>query len=91
MNNPQAVVRFGNSADSGSIEWSDMIVSTRGAAAGDILIEWNLASPSWAPSGMWDVHVSEGGFIGSNLQYAQCPANSASGTPVNTNCIAAYM
>lgn len=68
-----------------------MIVSTRGATAGDILIEWNLASPSWAPSGMWDVHVSVGGFIGSNLQYAQCPANSASGTPVNTNCIAAYM
>jgi glucan 1,3-beta-glucosidase len=67
-----------------------MIVSTQGATASAILIEWNLASPS-SPPGMWDVHVSEGGFIGSNLQYAQCPANNPSGTPVNINCIAAYM
>jgi glucan 1,3-beta-glucosidase len=34
MNNPQAVVCVGNSGDSGSIEWSDMIVSTQGATAG---------------------------------------------------------
>jgi glucan 1,3-beta-glucosidase len=91
MDNPQPVVRVGNSGDSESIEWSDMIVSTQGATAGAILIEWNLASPSSAPSSMWDVHIRVGGFIGSNLQYAQCPANSAAGTPVNTNCIAAFM
>jgi glucan 1,3-beta-glucosidase len=40
---------------------------------------------------MWDAHVRVGDFTGSNLQYTQCPANSASGTPVNINCIAAYM
>jgi glucan 1,3-beta-glucosidase len=91
MNNPQVVVRVGKSGDSGSIEWSDMIVSTQGATAGAILIEWNLASSSSSPSGMWDVHVRIGGFIGSNLQNTQCPEKSAVGTPVNTNCIAAYM
>lgn len=52
MNNPQAVVRVGNSGDSGSIEWSDVTVSTQGATAGAILIEWNLDSPSLAPSGI---------------------------------------
>jgi glucan 1,3-beta-glucosidase len=91
MDNPQAVVRVGNSGDSASIEWSGMIVSARGATAGVILIEWNLASPSSAPSGMWDVHVRVGGIIGNNLQYAQYPANNASGTLANTNCIAGYM
>jgi glucan 1,3-beta-glucosidase len=58
MNNPQAVVRVGNSRNSGSIEWSNMIVSTQSATVGAILIEWNLASPSSAPAGMWDIHVS---------------------------------
>lgn len=56
-----------------------------------ILIEWNLASLSSAPFGMWEVHVRVGGFIGSNLQYTQCPANSAVETPANTHCIAAYI
>jgi glucan 1,3-beta-glucosidase len=91
MNNPQPVVRVGNSGEPGSIEWSDMIVSTQSATAGAILIEWTLASPSSAQSGMWDAHVRVGGFIRSNLQYAQCSANNPSATPLNTNCIAAYM
>jgi glucan 1,3-beta-glucosidase len=90
MNNPKPVVRVGSSSgQSGYVELSDFIVSTRGAQAGAILIEYNLAT-SGTPSGMWDVHTRIGGFAGSNLQVAQCrktPGNSA----VNANCIAAYM
>lgn len=86
MNNPKPVVRVGaTSGTSGIVEWSDMIVSTQGAQAGAILIEWNLASSS--PSGMWDVHTRVGGFAGSNLQIAQCPTSQTN----NPNCIGAYM
>lgn len=67
MTNPQPIVRVGRGGDSGIIEWSDMIVSTQGATAGAILIEWNLDSPSSKPSGMWDVHARIGGFAGSSM------------------------
>jgi len=87
---PQPVVRVGNSGTSGTVQWSDMIVSTQGATSGAILIEWNLASSSSAPSGMWDVHTRIGGFTGSKLQVSQCPKTPNS-TTVNTNCIAAFM
>lgn len=59
MKTPQPVVRVGLPGERGSIEWSDMIVSTQGAQAGAVLIEWNLASPD-TPSGMWDVHARIG-------------------------------
>jgi glucan 1,3-beta-glucosidase len=92
MNSPQPVVRVGAFGESGQVEWSDMIVSTQGAQAGAVLIEWNLASSSGSPSGMWDVHVRVGGFAGSQLQAAQCSATpGTSTTTVNQNCIAAFM
>jgi glucan 1,3-beta-glucosidase len=53
MRSPQPVVKVGNTGQSGRVEWSDMLVSTRGQQAGAILIEWNLAAPSGSPSGMW--------------------------------------
>lgn len=90
MENPQPVIRVGLPSDSGSIEWSDMIISTQGATAGAVLIEWNLASPSTSPSGMWDVHARVGGFAGSDLQVAQCVATPESGG-INPDCIAAFM
>ena len=86
MGSPQPVVRVGNAGQSGQVEWSDMIVSTQGAQAGAVLIEWNL-NTSGTPSGMWDVHTRVGGFAGSNLQNAQCPTNG----PVGGNCIGAFM
>ncbi|PQE29297.1 putative beta-13 exoglucanase precursor protein [Rutstroemia sp. NJR-2017a BBW] len=89
INNPQPVVRVGStSGETGVVEWSDMMVSTQGATAGATLIQWNLASPSNTPSGMWDVHTRIGGFDGSNLQLAQCPTSAAQ---PNANCIAAFM
>ncbi|KAH6900791.1 pectate lyase superfamily protein-domain-containing protein [Thelonectria olida] len=86
---PRPVVQIGRPGDVGQIEWSDTIVSTRGAAAGAILIEYNLFSPD-LPSGMWDVHTRIGGFAGTYLQVSECPAVQHSNT-INVNCIAAYM
>ncbi len=47
-----------------------MIVSSRGAKGGAILIQWNLASPSSAPSASGRCTTRVGGFKGSNLQVA---------------------
>ena len=60
MNRPQPVVRIGIPGDEGSVEWSDMIVSTQGSQAGAILIEINIESPPESPTGLWDVHTRIG-------------------------------
>ncbi|KAH8601293.1 glycoside hydrolase family 55 protein [Bisporella sp. PMI_857] len=94
MSNPQPVVKVGLSGKSGAVEWSDMIVSTKGAQAGAILIQWNLASPTASPSGMWDVHTRIGGFAGSGLQLADCPKTpeiAITKDNLVTKCIAAFM
>lgn len=121
INNPQPVIQVGKQGETGVVEWTDTIVSTRGAAAGAILIQWNLASPGpssstsasgaagqwepWSgskppegneasgPSGLWDVHTRIGGFAGSNLGFAECPAVKNFSNPasaVDENCIAAF-
>lgn len=89
MNNPKPVVKVGSAGQGGQVELSDFIVSTQGAQAGAIGIEYNLAT-SGTPSGMWDVHVRVGGFAGSNLQIAQC-AKTPGNPAVNSACVAAYM
>ncbi|KAF3007407.1 exo-1,3-beta-glucanase [Curvularia kusanoi] len=83
QNNPRPVVRIGKAGDSGSIEWSDMIVQTQGGTAGAKLIEYNLKTARG--SGVWDVHTRVGGAKGTNQQVAQCPKGS-----VNTQCYAAH-
>lgn len=90
IHTPQSVIQVGKPGDTGVVEVSDLIVSTQGAQAGAVLVTWNLASPSDSPSGMWDVHTRIGGFTGSQLQKAQCPA-SAGSTTIDHKCIAAYM
>lgn len=90
MGAPRAVVRVGSAGETGYVEWSDMIVSTRGPCAGAKLIEYNLATRG-TPSGLWDVHTRIGGFAGSNLQLAQCPTTPTQANVVNPNCIAAWM
>jgi len=70
--NPKPVVQIGAPGATGSVEWSNTIVSTKGAQAGAILIEYNLASPFSKPTGLWDVHVRIGGFAGSDLQLKEC-------------------
>lgn len=60
VDRPQPVVQIGRPGDRGSVEWSDMVVSTQGSQAGAILIEINLESPPGSPSGLWDVHTRIG-------------------------------
>ncbi|KAK4151575.1 pectate lyase superfamily protein-domain-containing protein [Chaetomidium leptoderma] len=92
---PKPVVQVGTSSEGGRIEWSNTILSTRGAQAGAILLEYNLASPASQPSGLWDVHTRVGGFAGSDLQLAECaktpdtPVSSAADVPAQ--CVAAFM
>ena len=86
VNAPQPVVRVGNPGNTGVVEWSDMIVSTQGSQPGAVLVQWNLASSTAAPSGMWDVHARVGGFAGSKLQKADCPTSQSY---TNTKCWAA--
>jgi len=86
MKAPQPVVRVGQTGQTGIVEWSDMVVGTQGAQAGAVLIEWNVASDPSNPSGMWDVHTRIGGFAGSNLQLADCPATT-DGTTAGTSNI----
>lgn len=88
MTTPQPVVRLGNAGEAGSVEMSDMIVSTKGQQQGAVLIEYNLVSSSTSPSGIWDVHTRVGGFAGSDLQVAQCPTTAAQ---PNQDCLAAYL
>ncbi|CAG8321252.1 unnamed protein product [Penicillium salamii] len=85
INNPVPVIQIGQPGQSGSIEWSDMIVSTSGSTPGAVLIQWNLAAT--VGSGMWDVHTRIGGFQGSQQQVAQCPTGAA----VSAACQVAYM
>ncbi|KAJ6095063.1 hypothetical protein N7467_002576 [Penicillium canescens] len=85
ITNPVPVIQIGKSGESGSVEWSDMILSTQGSTPGAKMIEWNLAATSG--SGMWDVHTRIGGFKGSQQQVPQCPTSAA----VSAACEAAYM
>ncbi|KAL8297595.1 hypothetical protein RB597_007313 [Gaeumannomyces tritici] len=93
MESPNPVVQVGKPGDKGAaVEWSDMVVSTRGQQKGAVLIEWNLNSAT--PSGMWDVHTRIGGFKGSNLQSAEClktPGTAINPGNLNQKCIAAFM
>ncbi|KAI1322736.1 glycoside hydrolase family 55 protein [Xylariaceae sp. FL0255] len=91
ITSPVPMLQVGaTSGASGTVWFSDFVVGTKGSAPGAVLIEWNLASPSGSPSGMWDVHGRVGGFTGSDLQVAQCPTSPGSSS-INTNCIGAYM
>ncbi|KAI0017828.1 glycoside hydrolase family 55 protein [Xylariomycetidae sp. FL0641] len=92
INAPQVVVQVGKPGGVGTVEWSDMVVSTQGAQAGAILIRWNLSSAPGSPSGVWDVHTRIGGTAGSNLSHAQCAAAAApQSTAVNPACVAGYL
>jgi glucan 1,3-beta-glucosidase len=94
LTNPKPVVQVGRPGEQGTLEWSDMFVSTQGEQKGAVLIEYNLDTPGSAPAGMWDVHTRIGGFAGSNLQTAQCkktPDTVITVENLKQECIAAYM
>lgn len=98
INNPHPVVMIGKPGEEGFIEMSDVIVSTKGAAPGALLIQYNLNTPAapgtcsrdLPPSGLWDVHTRIGGFAGSDLQVANCPITPHVPNHVDETCIGAH-
>ncbi|KAF8163174.1 exo-beta-1,3-glucanase [Crassisporium funariophilum] len=90
QNNPQAVVKVGDTNSQGIMEITDMIFTTMGPAAGAIVLEWNVKQPSGQTggAGMWDSHIRLGGAAGTNLETAQCPQSGSGGT---ANCFAAFL
>ncbi|KAH8886405.1 pectin lyase-like protein [Thozetella sp. PMI_491] len=94
IESPYPVMKIGEPGCVGYVEMSDLIVSTQGATAGAVLIEYNLDTSrknSTGPSGLWDVHVRVGGFAGSDLQVAQCEKTPDQAGLVRPECIAGYL
>ncbi|KAJ3932414.1 MAG: glycoside hydrolase family 55 protein [Lentinula lateritia] len=73
--NPQVVVRVGEEGSQGVVEITDILFSTKGAAPGAILVEWNVRDPEGTPAGagMWDTHFRIGGAAGTELGPKECP------------------
>ncbi|KAI8201600.1 hypothetical protein COL154_003923 [Colletotrichum chrysophilum] len=93
ISSPHPVVKVALPGDCGTIEWSDMIVSTRGAAPGAKVVEYNLNTLG-EPAGMWDVHIRVGGYAGTQQQLKECPTTPNATVTADTldkNCIAAWM
>ncbi|PSR72174.1 hypothetical protein PHLCEN_2v11966 [Hermanssonia centrifuga] len=62
-NNPRVVVQVGAPGSSGVTEITDMIFTTKGPAAGAIIVEWNVHDPAGqqGAAGAWDTHLIIGG------------------------------
>ncbi|ERS99606.1 hypothetical protein HMPREF1624_02966 [Sporothrix schenckii ATCC 58251] len=83
---PQVMVRVGNKGEVGSVEIVEMLFSVKGATAGAVLMQWNVAAASPGSAAMWDSHFRVGGAAGSDLDAKTCPKNS-----FNEQCIAASL
>ncbi|KAI3317157.1 pectin lyase fold/virulence factor [Xylariaceae sp. AK1471] len=86
MKNPKVMVQVGNKGDIGKMEITEMLFSVRGATAGAILVEWNVAAVSQGAAAMWDSHFRVGGALGTDLDLSTCPKFSQ-----NADCIAASL
>jgi hypothetical protein len=88
---PVAVFEVGKPGDIGNVELSDLIIETKGALPGAILMEWNLAGSENGASGMWDVHFRVGGTAGTELQSDQCRKNPNVTASVQNNCKGSFL
>lgn len=86
QNNPTPMLQVGEPGQSGSVEISDFMFSTRGAQPGAVLVQWNLKGSSPGAAMMHDAHFRVGGFAGSELQVPQCPR----GQSAVPQCMAAH-
>jgi len=85
---PQVLLKVGNAGDVGSVEMQDLLFTTRGATAGLILVEWNIAADAPGSAGLWDCHARIGGATGTHLTPAECPAVTSG---VDSGCSAASL
>ncbi|KAL8845804.1 MAG: hypothetical protein Q9221_009057 [Calogaya cf. arnoldii] len=90
QNKPTPVFQVGQPGDEGAVEISDLIFETKGAAAGAILMEWNVRGKAGSV-GTWDVHFRIGGSAGTELQSDKCKKNPDSPHGANKDCIGAFM
>ncbi|KAJ5961287.1 Exo-1-3-beta-D-glucanase [Penicillium vulpinum] len=88
---PVPVFQVGQRGETGSVEMSDLIITTKGPAPGAILMEWNVAGSSQGSAGMWDVHFRIGGAAGTELQSDTCPKTPKEETTPKKECMAAFM
>lgn len=89
--NPAPLFQVGQKGDTGSVEMSDLIITSKGPAPGAILMEWNVAGSSQGSAGMWDVHFRIGGAAGTELQSDNCPKTPKQDTTPKKECMAAFM
>lgn len=88
---PVAAMQIGQKGDKGSVEMSDLVITTKGSCRGAILIEWNVAGETQGSAGMWDVHIRIGGTAGTEMQSDTCKKTPDVKTRPNPDCIAAFM
>lgn len=85
---PRPIVKVGEKGDVGSVEIQDLLFTTKGAAPGAIVLQWNIHESSPGSAAMWDTHIRVGGAIGSELQATNCPKLTGK---INKDCVAAAM
>lgn len=84
---PRPVIQVGEQdGQTGRVEISDCIFSTKGPTPGAIVLRWCLAGGP--TSGMWDTHIRLGGCAGTNLDDERFSADKPIDT---TNAWAAFM
>jgi len=88
---PVPVFEIGKPGDIGNVELSDLIIETKGALPGAILMQWNLAGSENGASGMWDVHFRVGGTAGTQLQSDHCSKTPNKTTVVDDNCKGTFL
>lgn len=72
MKNPKPMIQVGQEGDSGTVEISDLLFTSRGSLPGLVLMEWNVAAEKQGSVGMFDAHFRVGGAYGSSkLCYCQ--------------------
>jgi len=91
MSNPTAVFQVGEVGDEGTVEISDLVFETLGAAPGAVLVEWNVAAATQGSVGMWDVHFRIGGTAGTKLQSDTCTKNPNATHSADPACEGAFL
>ncbi|KAI1826247.1 glycoside hydrolase family 55 protein [Xylaria intraflava] len=88
---PAAVFEVGKPGDVGNVEMSDLIIETKGALPGAILVEWNVAGTENGATGIWDVHFRVGGTAGTGLQSDHCSKTPNVTTVVDDKCKGTFL
>ncbi|KAG9094875.1 hypothetical protein FS749_011622 [Ceratobasidium sp. UAMH 11750] len=88
---PRPVIEVGCEGDTKPVQMSNLVLSTRSGSAGAIVLKWNVGEPPCQDdmSGLWDVHIRLGGFIGSDITADNCLATDKNHSV--KDCTAAYL